>query len=130
MKAVRASFVLEIMARDLQRLTNLFILTLVTPTFVEKKLDGVGPSYVVIHFIFQLSFSKGEVIQMWLARLMGSLRESSFMFLVSVQYRWISGHPVQGIHCVQGTDPIKLIIVQQTLFNETLESKLVIFNTL
>ena len=85
---------------------------------------------MVIHFIFQLSFSDGELIQMWLARLMESLRESSFMSLVSVQYRWISGHPVQEIHCVQGTDPIKLIIVQQTLFNETLESKLVIFSTI
>ena len=35
------------------------------------------PSHLVIHFRFQLSFSNGEVIQMWLARLMGSLGETS-----------------------------------------------------
>ena len=31
------------------------------------------PSHLVIHFRFQLSFSNGEGIRMWLARFMGSL---------------------------------------------------------
>ena len=42
------------------------------------------PSHLIIPFRFQLSFSNGEVIQMWLARLMESLRETSHTELVNL----------------------------------------------
>ena len=43
------------------------------------KLIPSLPSPLDIFFRFQLSFCNGEVIQMWLARLMGSLGETSFI---------------------------------------------------